>query len=231
MKLQRRQFLAIFGGVLAELAISRSPAVYQHGKVYINRRLGLACSGPEGWNFVQIAEMGEIQQGQLLAVNSSEENATILKSIGLPFVALSPETSWHGQQTLGIQFYLAAPPDSIDIASMLLHEAFEKEYKGNAESKFTPAMQIACRDRQIARELLHSFRTRSMPKDMQVSGCSAAEYTATFEFRHQDLSMPTRVRQRSIFIQHDKRFYLLRLIDTEASPFDFDRFLETLQLA
>ncbi len=231
MKLERRQFLAIFGGLLAELATSRSPAVYQNGKVYINRRLGLACSAPDGWSFVQLAEMGEIQKGQLLAVDDPEENASILKSIGLPFVALSPESSHHEHQTLGIQFYLAEPPDTIDVASMLLHAAFEKPYKGNAESTFTPAMQIACRDRQIARDLLHSFRTRSMPKDLELSGCSAAEYTATFEFRHRELSAPTTVRQRSIAIQHETRFYLLRLIDTEACPFDFNPFLETLRLA
>ena len=81
MKLERRQFLAIFGGLLAELATSRSPAVYQNGRVYINRRLGLACSGPDGWSFVRLAEMGEIQKGQLLAVDDPAENTSILKSM------------------------------------------------------------------------------------------------------------------------------------------------------
>jgi hypothetical protein len=223
--------LAIFGGLLAKLALRPSPAVYQQDDLYINRRLGLAFSRPAEWNFVRLSEMGEMQQGQILAVDDPEQNQAILSSLDLPFVALSPEQLFQGAETLGIQFYVAEPPSTGDVVSVILHETFGKEYRGTAESRFSPPMQVVRRDWQISRGLLDSFRVRSLPVDLATSSCPAAEYTATYKFRHRDLPEPRTIRVRTVAVQHHLRFYLLRLIDTEEFPFDFSPFLETLRFA
>lgn len=231
MESGRREFFAIFGGLLAELALRPSPAVYQQGALYINRRLGLAFSKPAGWDFVGISQMGEMQQGQLLAVDDPGQNQAILSTLDLPFASLSPDPSFQGAETLGIQFYLAEPPSTMDVVSVILHEAFGKEYRGTPESRFAPPMQVVRRDWQISRELLESFRVHSFPKELAISSCQAAEYAATYTFRHRDLHEPCAIRVRTVVVQHRLRFYLLRLIDTERFPFDFAPFLETLRFA
>jgi hypothetical protein len=175
--------------------------------------------------------MGEMQQGQLLAVDDPQQNQAILSSLDLPFVALSPEQLFHGAETLGIQFYLAEPPSTVDVVSVILHETFGKEYRGTPESRFSPPMQVVRRDWQLSRGLLDSFCVRSLPEELATSSCPAAEYTATYQFRHRDLPEPRTIRVRTVVVQHDLRFYLLRLIDTEEFPFDFSPFLETLRFA
>ena len=231
MEIGRREFLAKFGGLLAQLALRPSPAIYQQDDLYINRRLGLAFSRPAGWNFVRLSDMGEMQQGQLLAVDDPEQNQAILRALDLPFVALSPEQLLHGAETVGIQFYLAEPPSTVDVVSVILHETFGKQYKGTPEARFSPPMQVVRRDWQISRGLLDSFCVRSLPEDCATSSCPAAEYTATYEFRHRALPEPRTIRVRTVVVQHHLRFFLLRLIDTEEFVFDFSPFLETLHFA
>ena len=110
MEVGRRQFMEVCGCILAKLATQPSPAVYQQDDVYINRRLGVAFSRPAGWNFVRVDEMGEVQQGQLLAIDDPIEKSGVLRLLDLPFVALSPEESYDGEGTAGIQFYMSEPP-------------------------------------------------------------------------------------------------------------------------
>lgn len=69
MGIGRREFLGLFGGLLAKLARVSSPAAACVGEVYLNRRLGIAFSCPPGWKFVSVADMGALREGQLLALD------------------------------------------------------------------------------------------------------------------------------------------------------------------
>ena len=231
MRIGRREFLAVFGGLLSRLALQTSPAIYRENDLYLNRRLGIAFTRPAGWEFVQLADMGEIQQGQQLAIDDPSLSATILGSLDLPFVALVKNDDFQAEQSIAIQFYFAEPPSENDIASFVLEEAFGKKRKSNRDEKRSLPMRKIREDWQISRNLLHSFRVCSLPTDVEIALQPAAEYTARYEFRHNELPSSRMIRVRTVVIEHGDRLYLLRLIDSDDSPFDFNSFLADLHLA
>lgn len=215
---------------LGQLAERVSPAVYQQGDLYLNRRLGLAFTAPAGWRFVNVAEMGDVQAGQFLDVRSHEENAALLASMELPFVALAAaQAEEHDDEgSLGIQFYLVDPPGP-DLTRLLLHAARGEAYRPSPELDFSAPLQVIRRDWQCARGMLHDLRVSELPKETCVAGLPAAEYTAGYSFRHRQLQRRRRLCVRSIAMEHGPRFYLLRLIHAEGESYDFTPFLASLR--
>jgi hypothetical protein len=175
--------------------------------------------------------MGEMQRGQLLNVDTPDESAELLSSVDLPFVALSPSRFVCGGETAVIQVYSAAPPTTDDLVSLLLRESFPEKARVSVEAKFSRVMQLVRQDWQVSRSLLHKFSVCRLPMDCVLSHWPAAEYTATYDFRHRELAAPVELRVRTVFVEHRTRFYLLRLIDTRETPIDFDAFLASVRLA
>ncbi len=226
MGIGRREFLAAFGTILARLAIAPSPAAASHDSLYLNRRLGVAFYCPRDWDFVHLDEMGEIQKGQLLATDEADQNKAILGSLDLPFVALSPRRAPH----TCVQMYLASPPHETDIVHELMKAAFDRPNAVSPEIAFPGPMRIIRRDWQTSRGLLKAFTVTQLPVELSVSNCIAAEYTAKYDFEHEQINEPRPVTVRSVAIEHSSRFYLLRLISDVSSPHDFSTFLEDIAL-
>ena len=82
MGIGRRDFLAAFGILLTRLSTCPSPAAAVHEDVYLNRRLGISFPSPPDWEFIQLEQMGEVQKGQLLAINSAEDSESLLANLG-----------------------------------------------------------------------------------------------------------------------------------------------------
>lgn len=231
MNTGRREFLAAVGGMLTSLALRASPAVFHDDSQYVNRKLGLAFLKPPHWDFVAVEAMGEVQQGQLLAIADPEESRQLLASLDLPFVAMAPRTEEAESASIAIQFYLVDPPPKVDVVSMLLHEAFGKDYRGEPESTDSIAKKKLRLDRQAARGVLPKLRILTRPFETVIGNTPAAEYLSTYEFQHVDLATPRMIRVRSLCIEHPPHLYLLRLIDTESTPYNFNPFLSTMHLA
>lgn len=226
MGIGRREFLAAFGTLLARLAIDSSPAAARHDDQYLNRRLGIAFHCPPGWDFVRLDDMGEIQKGQLLATDDAEQNKEILGSLDLPFVALSPTNDPH----VCVQMYLASPPSETDIVHELLKATFNRPNAVSPELAFPGPMRIIRRDWQISRGLLKAFTVTDLPTQLCISNCLAAEYTANYDFEHEQLESCRPVTVRAVAIEHASRYYLLRLISDASSPFDFSKVLDSICL-
>jgi hypothetical protein len=58
----------------------------------------------------------------------------------------------------------------------------------------------------------------------------AAEYTANYEFEHKQLEAPRLVTVRSVAIQHNSRYYLMRMLSDASSPRDFSTFVDNIRL-
>ncbi len=226
MGIGRREFLAAFGTILARLAIARSPAAVCEENLYLNRRFGIALRCPPAWDFIRLEGIGEVQQGQLLAVDDVEQNKAILGSVDLPFVALSPR---HNAHTC-VQMYLASPPDETDIVHELMKAAFDRPNAASRETGFSGPMRIIRRDWQIARGLLKAFKVTHLATELSVSNCLAAEYTANYDFEHEQLETPRPVTVRTVAIEHNPRYYLLRLICDASTPCDLSAFMESVCL-
>ena len=223
MGIGRRAFLTAFGTILARLAIEPSSPAPRHDNLYLNRRLGVAFHCPPGWDFVRLDDMGEIQTGQLLA---TDDGKAILGSLDLPFVALSARRDPH----TCVQMYLASPPNDKDIVHELLKAAFDRPNAVSPETNFTGPMRIIRNDWQTSRGMLKAHTVTQLPMELSVSNCIAAEYTANYDFEHEQLEGPRPVTVRSVAIEHGSRHYLLRLISDVSSPCDFSTFVESICL-
>lgn len=234
MGIGRREFLAMFGAMLAEVSLTRSQAVCLFDDAYVNRRLGIGFSKPTGWEFDSVKQMGTVKQGQLLDVGDPELSRSILDSIDLPFVAVSYASQSIKGQSKSAQFYLASHPAETEaesrLVSELLHAAFEKEPERSSNPQFSAPMQKVRQDWQACRELLAEFRVTSLPEETRLSNCEAAEYTASYLFEHEQLPAPRRVYVRTIAVEHRAFFYLIRLVNSEDQPFDFSDFVSTIRL-
>jgi len=227
MGIGRREFLATFGTLLTQLAITPSPAAACHDDLYLNRRLGIAFQCPADWEFIRVEEMGEVQKGQLLAMDDVGQSQAILESLDLPFVALSSRQTPH----TCAQMYLASPPDSnIDVVHELMKMVFDRPDAVSPEAEFPAPLRIIRSDRQASRGLLKAFRVKQLPRQLSVSNCMAAEYTVTYDFEHEQLKEPRPVIVRSIAIEHGSQYYLLRLISDVSSPHDFSHFVDSISL-
>jgi hypothetical protein len=91
-------------------------------------------------------------------------------------------------------------------------------------------MRIIRNDWQASRGLLKAFTVTQLPMELSVSNCIAAEYTANYDFEHEQLEGPRPVTVRSMAIEHSSRYYLLRLISDVSSPHDFSTFVDNLCL-
>ncbi len=224
MEFPRRKFLHLFGGLLTTLAVGPSSAVHCRDQLYLNRRLGFAFQPPLGWTFTQIADMGEMQAGQLLDVPANV-NQWILENMDLPVVALELKQGGTG----GIQWWRSELVYH-DPAEQLLREAFPR-LGPDPELKFSPAMRIVRRDWNLSRYYLQGFRCGQLPEECSIDGFHSARYTASYQFDHKLLPKPTKIRTQSIAIEHNSLYHLIRLHDSEENPLDFTPFLASIHLA
>lgn len=226
MGIGRREFLAAFGTLLAQLAITPSSAAARHDDLYLNRRLGVAFHCPPDFDFVRLEDMGEVQKGQLLTTDDINYSQAILESLDLPFVALSSRRDPH----VSVQMYLASSPTDTDIVHELMKAAFDRPDAVSPETKFPAPMRIIRNDWQASRGLLKAFKVKQLPSELSISNCKAAEYTANYDFEHEQLEAPRPVTVRSMVIEHGSRYYLLRLISDVSSPHDFSSFVDSIRL-
>jgi hypothetical protein len=224
MEYPRREFLRLFGGLLASLAVGPSPAVHRRDELYLNRRLGFTFQQPPDWTFVQVADMGEMQAGQLLEV-PTDVNQWIMESMDLPVVALE----WKHGGPGGIQWWRSELVYHDPVEDML-RESFPRSGP-DPELSFSPAMRIVRRDWNRSRCYLKDFRCSDLPEECSIDGFPAARYTASYQFDHKLLAKPTKIRTQSIAIEHRTLYHLIRLHDSGEYPLDFSRFLESIHLA
>lgn len=234
MGIGRREFLQIFGSLLATVSAAPSASVCLFDDVYLNRRFGIGFTKPLDWEFIDVREMGTMRSGQLLDVDNPRLSDSIMASFDLPFVAVKGRTISDESQTPCMQFYLATHPDQTDAETRMLSESLQNELGFEPVERpvvsFTNSMRKIRQDWQACREFLTEFRASELPTETEISCCDAAEYTASYLYEHVDLVEPRRIRVRTLAVEHHDRFYLIRLIDANDSPYDFSDLMSSLRL-
>lgn len=127
--------------------------------------------------------------------------------------------------------YSATLPDEHDIVHELMKATFNRPNAVSPETAFPGPMRIIRRDWQMSRGLLKAFTVTELPVACSVSNCIAAEYTANYDFEHEQLSGTRPVTVRSLAIEHGTQYYLLRLIRDVSSQHDFSPFVDSICLA
>lgn len=222
MGIGRRQFLQLFQGALATLAINPSSAIAIFDDQYVNRKLGIAFRKPRDWGFSDVREMGQIKAGQILDLNGdSELIADIVNSSDLPLLTVTKDPLSHKGTRFspGVNVYL---------------ERFEflNSVSDDVEIEIPP-LENAISDIESLASVLKDFRVTSPPVSTHVSKCDAVDYTATFVFEHEKIH-PTPVRMRTLGIYQRPAFYTIRMYDSPASGsvmrIDYTGFVESITM-
>ncbi len=230
----RREFLNSFAAILASIPAANLSAVLTDDTTYVNRRLGIGFRIPQTWRFVSVEEMGTIEDnvhGLNPELQTSYES--LLDSLELPFVAIqSPSSECISKKT--VQIYLASHPSEVDPVDMLIdvvHKQMYGDRPRRLKKQFPMAIEKLRQDWQGCRSMLNTFRVSSFPKEITVSNCPAAEYTASVLFKNPLTDSFEEVRVRTIAIVHHEFTFLIRMTDAMTSPFDFDNFVSQIKLA
>jgi hypothetical protein len=107
MGIGRRDFLKLFGATLATIAVAANPAAALLDDLYINRKLlGIAFKKFAGWRFSNVADMGVLKDGQILALDDIEPVNQLKEKTELPLITVSKEPVLLGAQdfTPGIMY-------------------------------------------------------------------------------------------------------------------------------
>lgn len=218
MGIGRRDFLKLFGASLATLALTASPAVAILDEYYVNRKLGIAFKRYAGWHFANVADMGEIADGQILDLEDERLGKYIREITDLPILTITKESlSIKGSEfTPGINIWL----------DQYTADSSTSQARVNSLDRMIKA------DIEVNTRILKEFSVLSEPINQMVSGCEAIAYSSSFIFEHEKLAVPTRVRMKALIVAQNSTLYIIRMYD---SPFhgqdvDYTEFLDSIYI-
>lgn len=219
MGIGRRQFLQLFGATITGLTANPSRAIAIVNDQYVNRKLGIAFSKPQGWTFADVKEMGEVREGQILDLDDADLVRELAGSAELPILTISKDrlSAQTSQFTPGVTIYL---------------DRFEwlKAFSGKWE---VPPLENAIADTEHCESMFKDFQVVCPPKETTISECDAAEYTARFLFEHVNMQ-PTRVRMQTLAVYQSPAYYTLRMFDSPFAgtdmEFDYSSFVESVRI-
>ena len=135
MGIGRRKFFADCGHAFAVAASTSTAATLLVDNLYVNRKLGFAFHKPMDWKFSDVAEMGKLAEGQILA-NGRRLTKEMVDCMGWPFVVVEQPLSATRGFSPNIQCYLL-DDDVFHELDRLMDELDEilADTSVNAESK------------------------------------------------------------------------------------------------
>lgn len=190
MGIGRRQFLKLFGAVIATAVSNPLQAVIVSDDFYINRALGLAYKKPNGWHFLSLEAFADIKEKQQLL---DRETTDKLKSGDDPIAIIS---QYH--ESSGITF---SPSITIYVENF---ELLDGENLQELVSTLSDTYSKALVD----------YKFIVPPQPLSVSRCEASEYVSTFI--HQQEDKEALCRHRSIAIIRDRHMNTINMFDYPA---------------
>lgn len=211
MGIGRREFIKLFSGAIASLVTNPQSAVAVVEELYVNRKLGIGFRCPAGWAFADVKEMGEIKAGQILDIDDSELASLILDMSELPIVTITQES-------------LSGDANRFTPGATVFVDV-DEEIAGE------PILEAATEDIKACHYMLRELVVVHQPTYLSISGCDAAEYTASFLFEHVNM-VPTPVRMRTLLIRQPPKLYTFRLYDSPVTNLivNYDQFVQSVAL-
>lgn len=187
------------------LAPGKAVAVYNN--LYLNRRLNIAFSKPNGWHYGDVKEMGRAKDGQILAMDDEGEAQFIRNSVGLPIVTVSREE-------------LSGDATEFAPGILLFAEEVDEEV----------SVEVALNDIGQNKYLLKEYELLSEIQARTISDCYSIDYVSSFLFEHQNLESPVRVRQRTLVCSTSTVAFTFRMYDSPYvdDVYDYERFISSI---
>lgn len=216
MGIGRREFLKLFGASVTTLAVDPSNAIAVFGNQYVNRKLGIAFRKPDGWQFADMQEMGDIKAGQILDLDDPERARQIDNIIDLPILTISKDGLSADSNTF-------TPGVTIHV---------EQLQPDGPEKKLCP-VDILAIDSDFCQTFLKEFTVTSPFKPMRVSACDAGKFTASFIFEHENIE-PIPVQMQTLAIEQEQTLYTFRMYDAPhvggKMVFDYTSFIDSIKI-
>ena len=188
MGIGRSRFLELFGGGLAAQPVD---AVEFLDDLYVNHKFGMAFRKPHGWHFANVREAGKAARGQQFDGDGLDADEMFADEDSLPLVVIAEEELSASAQefTPGINVYLREREELAFLVRAMKHLRAT-----------LPPVNNAAEELRYLRGILPQFEVLSEPSERRVSECPAAHYSFAYEFRHENLARPMRVRQQALSI-------------------------------
>lgn len=208
MGIGRRQFLKLFGSVIASASTSPLQAIIVDGDLYINRALGLAFRKPPGWHYFSIESFENVRSDQILL--DGELSEAIVSAEG-PVVVMTQNS-----------------PDITDRPGPCITVYVEPFHYQEGESLigFLPSINATYN------KILSGYVQSGAANELEVSGCESISYKSRFLFEHKSFSLPA--NHRAMIVVREPYIYTFNMFEypTEqvASVGEYDRFISSIAL-
>jgi hypothetical protein len=202
------------------------------GGLYVNRRHGIAFRVPEGWEFVDLAEVARTREGMRLNYEEFDPEAWAESlrelSVHEAFTVVRDLRNAHHVAD-------ATSPD-VEWLAAGVGVYYEGSWNFGEANDDEPSALAAYveDDLETFAASLRDYRVLQAPRPISVSGRAAMEHVAQYSYMHRDLPRPATLRERVIYVYRRPALYTVRMFDfPEVDPpvcYDFDAFVTTLRV-
>jgi hypothetical protein len=196
MSFERRNFLSLLGLSASAAALRPFGAVWVDDDLYVNRRLGLRLSKPNGWCFLSLRQINTSINEQQLVCTDEEFLSELREDIGLPLLSISRSIS---QDIGGPQIDVwVQPNDDEDFPVVETHHL-------TYETVYAP--------------LLRDFSFEESPHPVSYIGHTASTCVVRFTYENKNGAIAP-LRLRSMFFPHGDVSYTINMADNAVKGWD-----------
>ncbi len=171
MGIGRRQFMKLMGVALAGLTIDPLQAVAINSNYYVNKKLGLILSKPDGWNFVSVMDFGKLQADQVLAADYELNKEEASQQTGKPTLVIAKyglnKPEYEHQFSPSITIFI---DDKVEVNRTINEDIVQNfEYLVN---------MVAYRSSKVFKE----YHTIREIRQFELSNCNCYDYLWSWTF-------------------------------------------------
>jgi hypothetical protein len=219
MGIGRRQFMKLMGVALAGLTIDPLQAVAINSNYYVNKKLGLILSKPDGWNFVSVMDFGKLQADQVLADDYELKKEEALQQTGKPTLVIAKyglnKPEYEDQFSPSITIFI---DDKAEI-----NRTINKDTKQNFEYLVN---RMAYRSSKIFKD----YHTIREIRPFELSNCNSFDYLWSWTFESNKYKKAWTCKTWSVMVEKGNFLYAFNMTDSEeAGEVDLEAFTSFVQ--
>lgn len=191
MGLGRKQFFKLASLALAGVIIDPFQAVITSNDLYVNKKLGIIFSKPQGWGFLNVKQFGKLKNDQILQDGWNENKEEVWKDLGDPIC-------------IATKYYEDLPKYKGIFSPTITMNITHKSEIENEDDIFEDILGMSAYGTSL---LLKEFNVVKQYEPYDISGSKFYEYDAEYLFEHEEIDAPLKVELKTLKTKHNDYYY------------------------
>ena len=204
---------------MAGYAVDPLKAVSLYDNVYLNKKLGIMCSKPEGWGYIHVQDFGELKSKQIIGELLEETSSEIFEALEDPICVMTK--------------YFVDTPENIGLFSPTITvNVTPKEEM--ASQGYVTIEDVIWASRIGVSNILKDFKVIKEYDPYELSKCKFYEFDAEYVFEHLELESPLKVELKVFKAENNGYYYDFNChqcrAQNEVADAEFEAFKQSIKL-